>query len=270
MGSKSSSAPAPDPRLVDAQIRSMGIQEDAIGRIVSNSERLLPYQEQSLKFGLDTAKSAYDQSQQDREWMLTRRDKLAGIQDSLVQDANEYDTEANIDRMQGEAATDVDMAFDGARGQMNRGLGRMGVSPGSGRSLALNTQSAIAQASARAAAMTKVRQAARAEGLALKDRAHNALAGYPSMASSMTGAGAGFGASGLGLANAGLAGMNSGFGAAGGMAGQMGGNAAGMYGAQANYKLGQDRLASENNPLQTIIGAATGIGTGWALNKFGG
>ena len=62
MGSKSSNAPAPDPRLVEAQIRSMGIQDDVIKRVMQQSEEIQPLQKEQLQFGLDTARTAYDQS----------------------------------------------------------------------------------------------------------------------------------------------------------------------------------------------------------------
>lgn len=39
-GGKGSSAPPPDPRLIEAQIRSMGIQDDVIKRIMQQSEEI--------------------------------------------------------------------------------------------------------------------------------------------------------------------------------------------------------------------------------------
>ena len=102
------------------------------------------------------------------------------------------------------------------------------MNPNSGMALALGNQNSTQQAMAQAGASNKVRQAARAEGYALTDRASNALSGYPAMGMAATGAGAGFGASGLGIANNGLAGMNGGQSAMGSMAGNMGQNASGM------------------------------------------
>lgn len=166
--------------------------------------------------------------------------------------------------MAGEAIGDVNQAFDSARGQGLRMMTRMGVNPNDGRMAAMNTQLQGQQALAQATAANKVRQAARMEGFAMTDRANNALAGYPAMGMQATGAGAGFGAQGLNLANAGLAGMNSGFGAAGQMAGQMGQNATNMWGQQANaYNQSQ-----ANDPFNTILGAAAGVGTSWALGKI--
>lgn len=268
MGSKSSNAPAPDPRLIEAQIGSMGVQDDMIRRIIQNSDEMLPLQREQLQFGLDTARQAYDDSRDDRAWMLGRRGELSALQDRLVRDANEYDSGERRAQMRGEAFSDVNSAFSNARDQGMRTMGRMGVNPNSGRTLALNNDASLAQAMALSSASQKVGQAARAEGFALTDRAVNALAGYPAMGMQATGAGAGYGAAGLGMTNAGLAGMNGGYGAAGGMAGQMGSNAAGMYGAMGSYKNGQDQIAAQNNPLGMIAGAAAGAGTRALFGKF--
>lgn len=265
MGSKSSSAAPPDPRLIDAQIRSMGIQDSAIQQILSNSNRMMPLQEEQMQFGLKTARQAYDDSQADRQFALSRRSMLSGAQDQLFRDAQGFNTDARRAELAGQAAGDVTQAFGLARGQQTRAMQAMGVNPDSGRFAAMGNQMTAQQALAQASAMNKVRQAARMEGYMLNDRASNALAGYPAMASGLNTQGAGFGAAGLGLANSGLGGMNSGFGAAGGMAGQMGSNAAGMYNAEANYKNGQDKIAADSNPFNTMLGAAAGVGTSWAL-----
>lgn len=268
MGSKSSSAAPPDPRLVEAQIRSMGIQDNAITRMLGNSESLLPLQREAMQFGLDTSRQAYRDSRADRDFALSRRGQLAGVQDRLVSDANNFNEAGRVDQLAGQAGADVNQAFGVARAQQQRSMMSMGVNPNSGRFAAASNQMAAQQALAQASAMNKVRQAARLEGFALTDRAANALAGYPSMASGLSGSGAGFGASGLTIANTGLAGMNSGFGAAGGLAGQMGQNASGMYNAMGNYKNGQDQIAASSDPFNTLLGAAAGVATSKAMKGW--
>lgn len=260
MGSKSSSAPAPDPRLVEAQIRSMGIQDDVIKRVMKQSEEILPLQKEQLQFGLDTARTAYDQSQQDRTWMLDRRGLLSSMQDTLSQDARSFNTEDKANELAGKAMADVNQGFANAEGQQSRALARMGVNPSSGKALAMGNQTAIAKAAALAAAGTGARDRARTEGYALTDRATNALAGYPAMGMQATQSGAGFGASGTTIANQGLAGMNSGYGAAGTMAGQMGQNATSMYGAMGSYKNGADNAAANANPMGALLGAGAQLG----------
>lgn len=263
MGSKSSTAPAPDPRLVEAQIRSMGIQDDVIKRVMQQSEEMLPLQKEQLQFGLDTARTAYDQSQEDRKWMLDRRGSLASMQDTLVQDAKGFNAESRGNELAGKAMGDVAQSFANADAQQTRSLARMGVNPSSGKALALGNQMATAKALGMAAAGTNARDRARTEGFALTDRATNALSGFPAMSMQATQSGAGFGASGTNIANQGLAGMNSGFGAAGTMAGQMGSNAAGMYGAMGSYKNGADNAAANANPMGALLGAGAQLGAAY-------
>lgn len=263
MGSKSSSAPAPDPRLVEAQIRSMGIQDDVIKRVMQQSEEIQPLQKEQLQFGLDSARTAYDQSQEDRKWMLDRRGSLSSMQDTLVQDAKVFNAESRGNELAGKAMGDVAQSFANADAQQTRSLARMGVNPSSGKALALGNQMATAKALGMAAAGTNARDRARTEGYALTDRATNALAGYPAMGMQATQSGAGFGASGTTIANQGLAGMNSGFGAAGTMAGQMGQNATSMFGAQANYKNGADNAAANANPMGALLGAGAQLGAAY-------
>lgn len=267
MGSKSSNAPAPDPRLVEAQIRSMGIQDDVIERVMQQSEEIQPLQKEQLQFGLDTARTAYDQSQQDRTWMLDRRGSLTTMQDTLTQDARSFNTEDKANELAGKAMADVNQGFANAEGQQSRALARMGVNPSSGKALAMGNQTAIAKAAALAAAGTGARDRARSEGYALTDRATNALAGYPAMGMQATQSGAGFGASGTTIANQGLAGMNSGYGAAGTMAGQMGQNATSMYGAMGSYKNGADNAAANANPMGALLGAGAQLGAATILKS---
>ena len=131
MGSKSSQAPAPDPRLVEAQIKSMGIQDDAIKRVMQQSDEIQPLQKEQLQFGLETARTAYDQSQQDRTWMLDRRGSLTTMQDTLAQDARSFNTEDKANELAGKAMADVNQGFANAEGQQTRALSRMGVNPSS-------------------------------------------------------------------------------------------------------------------------------------------
>lgn len=263
-----SSAPPPDPRLIQAQIESMGIQGDAIKQIMANANRLMPLQEAQMKFGLDTARQSYDQAQEDRQFALGRRGLLSGLQDQITSQASNFNEETRRGELMGRATADAQQSFDSVRGQQERSFARRGINPNSGAALAMDNQSRMAQATAMAGVSAKISEAARQEGIALKSNAANMLSGFPAMASSNTGQSFGFGTAGLGLANQGLAGMNSGYGQGAGIGAQMGSNAAGMYGAMGNYKNGQDQIAASNDPFNTILGAASGVGTKWALGKL--
>lgn len=258
-GSKGGSrTPPPDPRLVEAQIQSMGIQDQATMRMLGLAEDFLPVQREQLQFGLDSSRTAYDQSQQDRQWSLGRRDMLSGMQNRIVDDALSFNEPGRREQLADMASADVSSAFSNARTMQNRDFARRGVNIGSGMSAALSARSFTDEALARANAMNKTREAARLEGFTLTDRAQNALAGYPAMSMQATGSGAGFGGMGLNLANAGSAGSMAGFGSAGAMAGQMGQNATGMYNAQAQYKLGQDKLAADDGGFMGMLGTLGG------------
>ena len=265
-GKGGGSAPAPDPRLVSAQIESMGVQNSAIQQVMKNSNDLAPMQRQQLEDSITRGTALYGQSQEDRAYGLQRRGVLTGLQDQMVTDAQTYNTEGRREQLASQAVGDVTQAFDQTRQMGNRGLQRMGIDPNSGRALAVRAGGDMAEAAARASAANKTRQAARLEGFQLNDRASNAFSGYPASTASSIGSGLSTAGFGLNSANTGLDGMNSGYKTAGGLAGQMGQNAAGMYGAQANYKNSQDQIASQNDPMNTILGAAAGVGTKIALS----
>jgi len=267
MGSKSSSAPAPDPRLIEAQIRSLGLQDDAIAQILANNAAMLPLQKEQMQFALGAARQAVDDTQADRNWMLTRRGMLSSAQDRLVADAQGFNERLRTDQWASEAAAEVNAALGNARDQTARMQARRGVSPFAGQ--ANDPRATLGAAALLAGAHNSARRSARTEGYALTDRATNALAGYPALGMQASGAGAGFAASGVNLANAAAAGMNAGYGMASDVAARMGANATNMYGAQAQYKSAQDQIAATTHPLNTVLGAAAGVGTSWALGRFG-
>jgi len=247
-GSKGgSSSPPPDPRLVEGQLKSMGIQDDMIKSIMGNSAEMAPLQKEQMQFGLDSAKTAYGQAQDDRSWSIGRRGALQGLQDTQIAEAKSFNTEGRANELAAQAGADVNQGFASVREQSGRAMARMGITPNSGRALAMGNQTSMAQAAALAGASTNARVGARMEGRALTDRASNSLAGYPAM---------GMAASGISIANTGLAGLNSGAGGAAQVAGQMGANAGGMYGTQGNLYA--------NTQKQDNTGAFLGAGAGIA------
>jgi hypothetical protein len=233
-GGKGGDMPAPDPELISAQIKSMGIQDSAIERIMANAESIAPLQREQMQFGIDANRAALENSQADREYSLERRAALSGLQDKLVSDANSFDTEARRNELAGQAGADVEQAFAAQRGATGRNLARMGINPSSGKFAAMTGQMDMAQAAAKAGGMNMARTAARTEGRAMTDRATNALAGYPAMGMQATGQGAQMAAGGINIANSGLQGLNSGLTTGAQVAGQMGSNASSMWGQQAN------------------------------------
>ncbi len=259
-GGKGNDAPAPDPRLIEAQIKSLGVQDSAIQSILDLSRELQPQQREQLEFGLDSARTAFTQSQEDRTYGLGRRAALTGLQDRTVADAATFNTENRRDELAGEAVGDVRQAFGTAKASQARDLARMGVNPSDGRRAAFDNQFSVSEALASASAANKTRQAARAEGYGLTDRAINPLAGYPAFGVQTTGAGAQFGASGVGIAGAGQAALMAGNKSAAEVAGQMGTNATGAFNAQANYQASMQ----EQDQTGSILGGLGGLAVGAA------
>jgi hypothetical protein len=237
----------------------MGIQDNAISRILANSESMLPLQRETTQFALDNARQGVTDSREDRNWMLTRRAMLSGVQDRMVEDANKFDADQRADTLARQAGADASIAIANARASSARDLARRGVMPGTGRSD--DTALVLGEAALKAGSMNTARRAARQESYALTDRATNALAGYPAMSMQATGQGASMAAGGVNVVNAGTSGMNSGFGSAATVAGQMGANATGMFNAQASFKNSQDQIAASSDPFNTILGAAAGAAT---------
>ena len=261
-GKGGGSMPAPDPALIAAQIKSLGIQDEALNAIMSNSRAMLPLQQEQMQFGLDSAKTAYNNAQADREYSIERRNRLSDQQDELIQDAKEFNTEAKASELSDKAQADVNAGFSNAEAQQTRSLERMGVAPGSGKFAAMSNQNSLAKATALAGASNNARTAARQEGRALTDRATNALAGYPSMSAQATGQGAQFGGLGLNYANQGAAGMNSGFQSGAGVAGSSAAGYGNAWGLQSNAYL-QDQRNQES--MGSVLGGVGGLAMGAAM-----
>jgi hypothetical protein len=237
-------APPPDPRLIEAQIKNLGIQDGAIQGILNLQREMQPLIKEEMQFGLDESRTAFKQAQDDREYALGRRGVLTGLQDRMTSEADNFNAQVRGDQLAARAGADVTQAFANVQGQNARNMARMGINPNSGRADAINRQTSIAQAAAMAGASNSARESGRSESYALTDRASNALAGYPAMGMQATGAGAQYSSMGLNIANQGMAGMSSGFNQAGSMAAQAGTGAGNMWGQQSGaYQAGQDRKA---------------------------
>ena len=255
-GKGGTSVPAPDPALIAAQIKSMGIQDEMLQSIIANSNEMLPLQKEQMEFGLRAAQTAYDQSQEDREFMLDRRGQLSGMQDQLVQDAKSFDSEAKANELARKAQASVQQSFDNTEAQQMRSLSRMGVNPNSGKFAAMSNQNSLAKASALAGAANNARTQAEDMGYKLTDRATNALAGYPAMGMTATGAGAQYGGLGLSTVNAGLQGMNSGFGQGANVAGSSAQGYGNIWNSQNNaYQAAQNA----SNAASAGLGQAAGM-----------
>jgi hypothetical protein len=247
--------PAPDPRLIDAQIKNLGVQDAMVQQIIANTNEMAPLQKEQTQFALDASKTAWEQSQQDRDYALERRGQLTNLQNKMVSDAATFNTDAKAEELAGKASADVSQAYASARRTNAAEMARMGVNPADGKYGGAGDAMAASEALAMATGKNNARTEAREEGRRLTQVAAGVMAGYPGMGQSTTAATAQFGSAGQAIANNGLAGLNGGLAQAGQMANQGANTAGSIWGQQANAY----------NAAQANDGAMTGSIVGGAL-----
>lgn len=95
------------------------------------------------------------------------------LEQRIVADANSYDTEGKTNQAIEKAQADVNAGFSNAQAQQSRSLSRMGVTPNSGKALAIGNQTAISKAAALAGASSAARDKIELQGYARKMDAAN-------------------------------------------------------------------------------------------------
>jgi hypothetical protein len=267
-GGKGSSAPPPDPALIAAQVRSMGIQDQATQAMMAYGRQLAPIQMEQMRQGIEDTDLARKRNTESYGYAMQKRNQLDSVVNPLVDQANGFDEISRRGDMMRQAQSDAEQSYSNIQQQQNQAYGRMGITPDSGKAASLNNQTALAKAAAMTSAGQKVSEAAKAEGIGLRTGVASMLQGYPAMGMQATGAGSDYGTRGLTMANTGLSGLQGGAQSWGNMAGNMGSNATNMWNAQANYKNSQDQIAANNDPFHTILGAAAGGAGAWGMSKI--
>lgn len=254
----------------DVANRQLGLAESAINR----SNAISDYQLEQMKFN-------------------DNRYRTVGIpfEDQLLEDVKRFDSQGYKDQQVAAAMGDVQQGFSGAAEQQRRGLARMGVNPNSGKFAAANANMGFEQAKAMANAANKTRMAADQVGLSTKMQMYGGMKGLAGLGATNAGLATGAVGTGLGGLNAGVGAMGVGNSALGAMQGgasgmmgagsgflnannanfstAMGGMSAGISGLGNFTQLGQNatQINNASDPMGTILGAAAGIGTQWALGK---
>jgi len=136
----------------DAQSAHLQAQANAIAGKVANSQVALMDQQRQIS----------------GEYHTRNKTVFWPLENSIVKNANEYDTPARREAEAGKAVADVGLQIDGERQAMVRNQQRMGVNPSSGNSLAMNNQMSLAAASAKGAAATGARDRIETQGFARK------------------------------------------------------------------------------------------------------
>lgn len=219
---------------------------------------ILDQMQQSIDIGRGQYELARDQQQFQLGLARKYDDRFWGTQvpleDSIIQEARDFDTEAERERMAGTARADVEQAFSGARAQMNRDLGRMGVNPADPKYFGIQKGMAADQALATARAMNKTREAAKQMGWAKRMDAAALGRGLPGFSSGSSQLAMGWGGQGM---NAGGMGMSAALGGLGGMNQTAGSAANSLGGASANMRA--NAIESAKSPgFDAIMGLAAG------------
>jgi hypothetical protein len=196
---------------------------------------------------------------------LDNRFRTVGIpfEDQLIADVGRFDSQAYKDSQVDMARADVQGSFDNAAAQMRRGMDRRGVNPFSGASVLAENNAGLSLAKASADAANKTRMAADQIGLSNKFQLYGGMKGMAGLGA--TSAQLATGAMGTGLnAAGGMGGMSTISSSAGNAAfnSAMGGMSAGVSGLGNYSSLGIQaaNVNAQNNPFNTILGAATGAG----------
>lgn len=203
------------------------------------------------------------------EYAAYERDTFRPVEEELVKQAQEYNTEAKREELARTAAADVGQAFGVARGQQDRQLAAAGIRPNSNRFAALNQTMLTQEALARAGAQNQARSTAQDKGTALmydaaglgRNLATNASTAYGVSLNSAQGAKAsgmtGGQMMGQGYQNAGnlYGGASSSYGTAGNIYGQE------FNARMQGYQAQQEAAAAPWRAGGTLLG-------GWASGGF--
>lgn len=109
-----------------------------------------------------------EQMRQARDYYNYQTGTFRPLEQGLVRQAEQFNTEAYREQLASQAAADAARAFGVAQGASTRDLARRGVGPGSGNAMAMSNQNALALASMRAGAATGARNQAEQLGYARK------------------------------------------------------------------------------------------------------
>lgn len=186
---------------------------------------------------------------QARELDAYNRSTFRPLEQALVESAKTFDTPERRMQAAAEAGATVDNSFSAVQQAQDRSLARMGVAPGSARSLGMQNTTAIEQAKARAGAMTTAVRGVEQQGYARMADAANLGRGLATtqatqqqIATSSGNSSAGNAVTGLNASTSGNQVMGAGFGAR--MQGLS--QAGNLYGDQAAIAAKTDQNAFDN------------------------
>ena len=214
------------------------------------------------------------QMKQAQDYYKYQTDTFRPLEQGLVEQARNYNTEGNRAQLAAQASADAANAFQSAQGVNNREMARRGINASSGAALMMRNQNALGLAGMTAGAATNARRQAEQTGFA---RSLDVTGLGRGLAGASLGAYQGANASGSSGLNSAMSAGNQYSSAYGQGAGyMMGGAQMGLTGAgnilnaQTSYA---NTLASQADPLASVIGMGIGAyagGFGGAAGKAAG
>lgn len=203
MGGKSNPPPPDYTPLANASKESAeimaGLGREQLAFSKQQYEEMKPLAEQVAASQIAAQDEQMAQARDYYDYMQTT---FRPVEQGLVSQAQQFDTEAYRNQLAQQAAADAARAFGTTQQSTARGLARMGVNPASGAAQSQLNQNALALASSRAGAMTGARQQAEQLGYARKLDAAGLGRGLSGASTAAYGAATGAGSAGLSSAMA--------------------------------------------------------------------
>ena len=278
-GGKGGSAPDPNPGMIRQAeaseavgMRALDLQEDYMNWSRGFYDELKPYMQQIAQQELDVSQA---NQQRAGEYADYERQTYRPLEQAIVRDAAEFNTDAKREELARTASADVSQAFGVARQMSERDLQGRGLNPASGRFAALNNQLNVQEALARAGAQNNARGQADQLGFARRmdaaglgrNLAPNASTAYGVSLQASNQAGNSFQQPGTYMSNA--------YGQGSNMLGQATnayGTAGNIYGQEFNARMqGYNAKQQASGAFWGGLGSAAGmLGSAWIGAADGG
>lgn len=268
MGGKSSPPPPDYAPLANASREAAqimaGLGREQLGFARQQYEELNP-----IIRGIASQQQAAQsqQMQQAQDYYDYQRETFRPVEQGLVQQAQQFNTEAYREQLARQASADAGRAFGITQASGERAMASMGLSPASGRYASMQNQSNLGLAAQRAGAMTGTRERAEQLGFArqmdVTGLGRNLAGASTAAYQGATGAGGAAAGSYMAPGNQYMTGMSQGISTIGGGQQMMLGGMGNVLSSQTSaYNAG----LSQSDPLATIVGMGVG---GYAAGGFG-
>jgi hypothetical protein len=279
------SAPDPDPSIGASQKQMSDLAEREYKDFSEKVWPTMAAQSQSqLEASNRLSAQQYDINTQNQAIATAYNKRMTDVfypmQDKLIKEANDYNTEGNREQIASSAIGDVNQSFAAQRANNSMTARSYGINPNSGRNDAINAATDVMQASASASAATRARDAALQLGWAKSMDAiglGQGLAGNQATSTSLAlnAGNSSLAAGQVPIQNASTLGssMNQGYGGAAGIYGNVGALGAQSYGTQVSaWNAQQQANAQSSAGIGSALGAVAGGfmsgGTGSLASKL--